>query len=85
MQHEKEFITIPDFALAIGMSRSQIFRRVKAGLIKSERFGKNYLIPIGELNKITGEISGNDKSLITKGVEKTLRDYGSVIKDLGAE
>lgn len=85
MQQEKKYITIPEFAEKVGMSRTQIFRKVKAGLIPAERFGKTYLIPIEELFRVTGEISEKDKNLITKGVEKTLKDYGSVIKDLGDE
>ncbi|MCX6810091.1 MAG: excisionase family DNA-binding protein [Candidatus Berkelbacteria bacterium] len=82
---QPEYITIADFANRIGLSRVQIFRRVKSGQIKAERFGRAYLIPIEELQKITGEISELDHGLINKGVKKTLKDYGSVIKDLGEE
>jgi len=84
MQHQ-DFITIPDFANRIGMSRSQIFRRVQKGLIEAQKIGHVYLIPIEELHKITGETSDRDRDLIIKGVKRTLRDYGSVIRDLGDE
>lgn len=67
------------------MSRSQIFRRVQKGLIEAQKIGHIYLIPIEELQKITGEISDTDHQLIARGVKKTLKDYGSVIKDLGDE
>lgn len=81
----KNYLTIPEFAEKIGLSRSQVFRRVKAGLVKAEKAGKIHLIPIDELYKITGEVTQQDRHLIAHGVKKTLKDYGSVIKDLGDE
>jgi len=80
-----KYVSIADFAKEIGLSRVQVFRRVKNGSIKAEQFGRAYLIPIEELQRITGDISDKDRELIVKGVKKTLKDYGSVIKDLGDE
>lgn len=83
IMQRKEFLTIPEFAKEIGLSRSQVFRLVQSGKIKAERFGKLHLIPVEELNRITGEISVGDRKLIAEGVKKVMSDYGVVIRDLG--
>jgi len=79
----KEFFTVPEFAKEIGLSRSQVFRIVQSGKIKAEKFGKIYLIPAEELNRITGESSVRDQKLIAEGVNRVISEYGTVIKDLG--
>jgi len=80
---QKEFYTIPEFAREIGLSRSQVFRIVKKGEIRAQRFGKLYLIPKDELNRLTGDASQSDRDSIRDGVEKVLREYGEVIRELG--
>jgi len=80
---QNEYISVAEFAKEIGLSRTQVFRYVKNGTIQAKRFGHAYLIPADELRKVTGEISDTDRLLIDKAVKKTLKDYGSVIKDLG--
>ena len=79
----KKFYTIPEAAKKIGLSRSQVFRKVQAGQIPAQRFGKNYLIDSRALNFLTGEIDSHDIRSIEKAVRKTLKDYGEVIRDLG--
>ena len=82
MQH-RDFLTIPQFADEIGLSRSQVFRIVKAGKIQAEKFGRVYLIPSEELHRLTGEKSAADQRLIGLGVKKVIKEYGEVIRDLG--
>lgn len=79
----KEFYTIPEFAFEVGLSRSQVFRIVQAGKIKAERFGKLYLIPREELDRLTGDKSEADQKLIDSGVKRVMKEYGDVIRELG--
>ncbi|OQA51993.1 MAG: Helix-turn-helix domain protein [candidate division WS2 bacterium ADurb.Bin280] len=83
IMQQKDFYTIPEFANEIGLSRSQVFRIVKKGEIKAQRFGKLYLIPKEELDHLTGDVTQNDRDSIKDGVEKVLEEYGEVIRELG--
>ncbi len=82
---QKEFVTIPELAKKIGLSRMQVFRQVKANLIPHQRVGHEYLIPKEYVDSIMGEMTAKDQKEIEKAVKKIVRQYGDVIKKLGAE
>ena len=84
MQH-KEYLTIPELAKIMGLSRSQVFRKVQAGLIPHQKVGRIYLISKDYANSILGDLTEEDQKQIEKAVKKVVRQYGDVIKKLGAE
>ncbi len=84
MQH-KNFYTVPELAKIIGLSRSQIFRRVQANLIPHQKAGRIYLVPRSYVDSVLGEITTEDQKEIEKAVKKVIRQYGDVIKKLGEE
>lgn len=84
MQHQ-DFYTIPDLAKLIGLSRSQVFRRVKANLIPHQKVGHEYLIPKEYVDSILGEMTVSDQKKIEKAVNRVIRQYGDVIKKLGEQ
>lgn len=83
IMQQEDYITVPEYAKRVGLSRSQVFRIVQSGEIRSRKFGRMYLIPVEELNKITGNFSAEDTDLVAKGVKKVISEYGEVIRDLG--
>ena len=86
MQHEN-FLTVPELAEKMGLSRSQVFRRVQAGLIPHQKAGRIYLIPKEYADTVLalGELTKKDQQQVEKAVKKVVHQYGDVIKKLGAE
>ncbi len=83
---EKEFLSVPEFAKVLGISRIAVYKRIKKGQIKAVKIGKNYAIPMKYLTDITGTtLSAGDKEMIDKAVKKTFEEYGEVLKLLGRE
>jgi len=53
MKGEK-YLTIPQLAKILGLTRIAVYKKVKKGQIKSIRIGKNFAIPIKEVDKLWG-------------------------------
>jgi len=83
---KKEYLTIPEFARILGISRIAIYKHVKKGDIKAKRVGKIYLIPYRYAEEILGKrLSEKDKKEIEEAVRKTVREYREVLELLGKE
>ena len=82
----KEYITIPELAKLLGVSRIAVYKKVKSGEIKASKIGKTYAIPKEYLMGILGKsIKEKDKRAIDRAVKKTVKEYGEVLKLLGRE
>lgn len=83
---KKKFITIPELARVLGLSRIAVFKKVKNGEIKAMKIGRNYAIPIESLNSILGKrLSESEKKEIDSAVKKTVSEYGQTLKLLGKD
>jgi excisionase family DNA binding protein len=83
---KNEFMTIPQLAKILGISRIAVYNKVKTGEIKAIRIGRNYAINVKDIVDIIGqELSKKDKEEIDKAVTKTIAEYGEVLKLLGRE
>lgn len=81
-----KFITIPELAKMMGVSRITVYNRVKRGEIKAIKIGKNYAISLTEVAGILGrELTEQTKKEIDQAVIKTVAEYGEVLKLLGQE
>ena len=81
-----KYITIPELAEILGLSRIAVFKKVKKGEIKAIKIGRNYAIPKKFIANIMGKTLNNEeKREIEKAVKKTVREYGEVLKLLGRE
>ena len=81
-----EYISIPELAKILGVSRIAVYKRVKSGQIKAVRIGRIYAIPRKYvLDTIGKELSEERKAEIDKAVHKTVKEYGEVLKLLGRE
>jgi excisionase family DNA binding protein len=80
------FITIPQLAKILGISRIAAYRKVKKGQIKAVRIGRNFAIPQKQIAAILGKtLRSEDKKQIDEAVKKTIKEYGQTLKLLGAE
>lgn len=85
MVNEK-YITIPQLAQLLGLSRVEVYRRVRKGQIKAEKIGRMYVIRDKEVGHILGKkLTSKDKGQIEKAVKKAVKEYGEVLRKLGAE
>lgn len=83
---ENQYMSIPQVAKILGISRIAVYRKVKEGRIKAIRIGRNYAIPLGTLAEILGKaLNGEQKKEIEIAVKRTVKEYGEVIKMLGNE
>ncbi|MDD5565349.1 MAG: excisionase family DNA-binding protein [Candidatus Omnitrophica bacterium] len=86
MKNKADYITIPELAKLLGMSRIAVFKKVKKGEIEAVRIGKTYAIPRKFYNQLIGKSLGsNDKKTIDSAVKKAITEYGETIKLLGKE
>lgn len=82
----KEYVTIPQLAKIMGVSRITIYNKVKNGEIEAIRIGRIYAIPKKYTSEILGKtLSSKTKKLIAEAVSKTVKEYGEVLIKLGNE
>jgi len=83
---KQKYITIPQLAKLLGLSRIEVYRKVKKGQIPAIKIGRNYAISDRDINHILGkEMSDKAKKRVDAAVRKTVREYGEVLKKLGKE
>jgi excisionase family DNA binding protein len=82
----KKFLTTNELALLLCISRQAVFKKIKAGKIKAQKIGRNFLIDRKDLAEIFGTVlTEQQKQEIEKSVDKTIREYGKTLKLLGNE
>lgn len=83
---KERYLTIPELAKLLGVSRIAIYNRVKKGQIPASKIGKTYLITDETIANILGEeVTRSGKKRIDAAVRKTVQEYGEVLKKLGKE
>jgi excisionase family DNA binding protein len=83
---ESKYITIPQLAKILGISRIAVYKNVKKGKIKAMRIGRTYVISKKYVTAILGrDLRKEDRREIDKAVRKTVKEYGEVLKLLGRE
>jgi len=86
----KEFYSIMEVAKIAGVSRMTVYNWVKQGKIKAIKVGRGYAISSEFVKKYIVDIKGKaltekDKEMIERSVNKTIKEYGEVLKWLGNE
>jgi excisionase family DNA binding protein len=83
---KSEYITIPQLAKLLGLSRIAVYKKVKKGQIKAIRIGRTFAIDQKYVLRILGKNLGRqDKKQIDDAVKKTVKEYGQTLKLLGSE
>jgi len=81
-----QYITIPQLAKMLGVSRVTVYRKVKSGKITATKIGHTYVIADKEIDKILGnQLTDDAKKRIDEAVKKTVAEYGEVLKLLGKQ
>jgi len=82
----KKYLTIPEVAKLLGVSRIAIYNKVKKGKIKATKIGRNYAISKKYIyNILKDSLDETKKKEITDAVKRTVDEYGEVLKLLGRE
>jgi len=82
----EKFITIPELAKLLGVSRIAIYNRVKKGKIPATKIGRTYVITDKTVAEVLGrKVTAERKKRIDAAVARTVREYGEVLKLLGKE
>lgn len=81
-----KYITIPELAKLLGVSRIAIYNRVKKGQIPATKIGRTYVIRDKTVADILGrKVTPEGKKRIDAAVARTVREYGEMLKRLGKE
>lgn len=82
----KEYLSVPEMAKLLGISRIAVYQKVKRNLIQAIRIGRNYAIPKKEIAVLLEKtLSEKNKAQIRRAVQKTIREYGETLRLLGRE
>ncbi len=80
------YISAPELAKLMGVSRITIFKKIKAGKIHAQKVGRNYIIPAEEIAIAVGElVSPKKKEEIEKVVKRAVKEYREAFQLLGRE
>ncbi|HOE13938.1 MAG TPA: helix-turn-helix domain-containing protein [Candidatus Saccharicenans sp.] len=83
---KNEFMTIPQLARLLGLSRIAVYNKVKSGEIKAVRIGRTYAINTKDIADILGKtLTKKSKEEIDQAIKKTIDEYGEVLRLLGQE
>jgi excisionase family DNA binding protein len=81
---KNEYISIPELAKILGISRIAVYKKVKTGIIPAQKIGRNYAIPKKYIQNVLGkELNDADRQLIARAIKKAMTEYGEVFKLLG--
>jgi len=81
-----EFLTIPQLARLLGLSRIAVYNRVKSGEIKAIRIGRTYAINTEDIADILGKtLTKKGREEIDRAIKKIVDEYGEVLRLLGQE
>jgi len=83
---KQKYITIPQLAKLLGLSRIEVYRKVRKGQIPAIRIGRNYAISDSDVAHILGEkMSSKNKRQVSLAVKRVVREYSEVLKRLSRE
>ena len=83
---KQTYITIPQLAKLLGLSRIEVYRKVRKGQIPAIRIGRNYAISDRDVASVLGhKMSSKNKRQVSLAVKKAVREYGEVLKRLSKE
>jgi excisionase family DNA binding protein len=83
---KQEYLTIPQLAKMLGISRIAVYRKVRKGQIKARKIGRNYAIPREAFGISRGRpLSARAKKEIDAVIQRVVREYGETLRLLGRE
>ena len=85
--YTKEFLSIPEAARLMGITRIALYKQVTGGKMKAIRAGRNFVIARKDLPILAGggSLDEKTKKKIETGVKKVVKQYGETLRLLGNE
>lgn len=83
MKKEK-YLTIPQAAKLLGISRIAVYKKVKNGQIKAQKIGRNYAIPQNAIVRAS-KLSTREIQRIDAAINKAFKEYSETFRLLGRE
>ncbi len=81
-----KYLSIPEVAKLLGISRIAVYKKVKKGQIQAEKIGRAYAVPREIISSILGgSLDDRAKKEINEVVEATMNEYGETLRLLGKE
>ncbi|MBU0618908.1 helix-turn-helix domain-containing protein [Patescibacteria group bacterium] len=80
-----DFISVAQTAKMLGVSRVQVFRKIKQGKIKAQKVGRAYVVDKNSLGPIFEQTTDREVKLIDQAVAGTISEYGETLRRLGRE
>ncbi|MDP3997060.1 MAG: helix-turn-helix domain-containing protein [bacterium] len=82
----KQHYSTTEVAEILGISRTAVFKKIKAGILPAEKAGRNYVITKQDLQKLTGgKISEAQKREVETAVHQAIKEYREVFEKLAQE
>lgn len=81
----EDILTTQQAANILGISRVEVFHRIKKGIIPAERRGRNYRIRRRDLLPVLRSVTWREKQEIERAVHRAISEYGEALKLLGTE
>ncbi len=83
---EKDFLSTIEVAKLLGISRIAVFKKIKAGEIRAQKIGRNFVVAKKDLPFLLGkELNEAEKRGINETVSRVVSEYGETLKLLGKE
>jgi excisionase family DNA binding protein len=79
-----QYLTIPQLAKMLGISRIAVYRKVKKGQIKAQKIGRSYAIPQGAIIRVI-PLSTREIRRLDAAIRKAFKEYGETFRLLGQE
>ena len=84
--HRKNLYSTKEVADILHLSRIEVFRKIKAGKMRAEKIGRNYVVHHDSLVETLGETIGvHKKQEVEKVIYRALSEYGETFRRLGRE
>ena len=86
MKKDNKYLSIPEVAKILGISRIAVYKRVKKGDIESIRVGNQYVISDSRVSEIIGKATSPAKQKkIELAIKRFVEEYRDLIIRLGDE
>jgi excisionase family DNA binding protein len=80
---KEKLLSVVEVAKKLGVSRTYVIKMIQAKRIPAEKVGRSYVISERSLPGIYRPITDAEKKQVEQAVDKTLEEFGDVIKRLG--
>ncbi|MFH1369704.1 MAG: helix-turn-helix domain-containing protein [Planctomycetota bacterium] len=86
MGKKSEYLTIPQLAKILGISRIAVYHKVKKGQIKAQKIGRSYAIPQDTIGGTRSRpLSAGEIRRLDAAIQKVVKEYGETLRLLGKE